>query len=358
VPRPTVTNYNRSADDLLGPLIEPYTIVPLGDGRTLAVLSLTDPTHLTVTYPEVASRLLPFWQSLVVTLATLRRLPNPPDVIACVVSSMPLTGADVAAASSKAQAEQQALYRLMNEAIGVDVFILGLFGVLLDTPTPHVRTNWAGDSLFLLPYTSGTVYGRQLENATMTFSEAGRLRGASARSEMIELTCEVEPDEASHRLLNASYEEAEVLLGAPAGTLAVGLLDALRSSAAEGNHHGSGCDGGVQPSSLGGANVCGCRVASCAQGAFVADAIADASNADIGLVNGGSIRAAIPAGLVTEGQLSEMLPFANEVVLMHVSGATLLQALANGIVGLGEPDAATDPAGAFLQVSSSLKFNW
>ena len=59
-----------SADDLLGPLIEPYTIVPLGDGRTLAVLSLTDPTHLTVTYPGVASRLLPF-----ISLGTLAVLP-------------------------------------------------------------------------------------------------------------------------------------------------------------------------------------------------------------------------------------------------------------------------------------------
>ena len=101
LPDAVITNYMETGDDVLGPFISPYTLIPLLDNRTLAILSLTDPTHLSVTHSDYAARLGPFWRALAVALGMLRRLPGgAPDVIACIVTAMPLTNEEVEAAGS------------------------------------------------------------------------------------------------------------------------------------------------------------------------------------------------------------------------------------------------------------------
>jgi 5'-nucleotidase len=88
-------------------------------------------------------------------------------------------------------------------------------------------------------------------------------------------------------------------------------------------------------------------------GNFIADAYRKAVNADIGFVNGGSIRAdlAYSPGPLTKRDVLSMLPFNNPIVKVEVSGKTLMDLLEHGVARSredGEP-------GRFPQVSG-LKF--
>ena len=80
-------------------------------------------------------------------------------------------------------------------------------------------------------------------------------------------------------------------------------------------------------------------------GHLVADAYRDQTGADIAMVNGGGIRANIPAGDVTLGQLVDCHPFGNSLCMKETTGQQILDALEWG--------ARTVPgmAGGFQHVS-------
>lgn len=80
-------------------------------------------------------------------------------------------------------------------------------------------------------------------------------------------------------------------------------------------------------------------------GDFVADAYRARLGADVGLVNGGGVRASLSAGEITNGNLLAVQPFGNELCLVEVTGQTLLDALEMGVRKL------PDYSGGFLQVS-------
>jgi 5'-nucleotidase len=84
-------------------------------------------------------------------------------------------------------------------------------------------------------------------------------------------------------------------------------------------------------------------------GDFIADAFRTATGADVGLMNGGSIRAdeIISAGTLTKRDVLSILPFKNRVVKVELSGATLRAALEHGVARSAED---TEP-GRFPQVS-------
>jgi len=84
-------------------------------------------------------------------------------------------------------------------------------------------------------------------------------------------------------------------------------------------------------------------------GDFVADAFRTATGADVGLMNGGSIRAdeIIAAGPLTKRDVLSILPFKNKVVKVELSGATLREALEHGVARSSED---AEP-GRFPQVS-------
>ena len=56
----------------------------------------------------------------------------------------------------------------------------------------------------------------------------------------------------------------------------------------------------------------------------------------------------IDAGVVSNADLLQALPFLNELVELHVSGAQLRAALENSISLLGADDVASTPSGRFL----------
>ncbi len=84
-------------------------------------------------------------------------------------------------------------------------------------------------------------------------------------------------------------------------------------------------------------------------GNFITDAFRKATAADIGFMNGGSVRAdgIIGPGRLTERDLLSMLPFKNKLVKIEVTGATLRAALEHGVARSAED---SEP-GRFPQVS-------
>jgi 5'-nucleotidase len=69
-----------------------------------------------------------------------------------------------------------------------------------------------------------------------------------------------------------------------------------------------------------------------------------AEDTQICIVNGGGIRASIPAGDVSMGQVLEVLPFGNQIATLGLKGSDVLAALEHGLSGYEEQ------AGAFPQV--------
>jgi 2',3'-cyclic-nucleotide 2'-phosphodiesterase (5'-nucleotidase family) len=75
------------------------------------------------------------------------------------------------------------------------------------------------------------------------------------------------------------------------------------------------------------------RVKESPVGNLIADLMREAMQADVALVNGGGIRgnAVTPAGPLTRGDVLKILPFANKIVKLEVTGETLRAALENGL---------------------------
>lgn len=89
-------------------------------------------------------------------------------------------------------------------------------------------------------------------------------------------------------------------------------------------------------------------------GNLIADAMlwkAQAAGAQIAIQNGGGIRASIPAGSITLGQVREVLPFENYLMVLEVTGKQVIAALENGV------SMAEQAAGRFPQVGG-LRFTW
>jgi 2',3'-cyclic-nucleotide 2'-phosphodiesterase (5'-nucleotidase family) len=72
-------------------------------------------------------------------------------------------------------------------------------------------------------------------------------------------------------------------------------------------------------------------------GNWLADCLRSAADADVGLINGGGIRKPLQAGPITALDITELLPFANNLVRLNLSGtqlATVVQQNANaGVSG-------------------------
>ena len=79
-------------------------------------------------------------------------------------------------------------------------------------------------------------------------------------------------------------------------------------------------------------------------GDWLADLVREAGDADVGLVNAGSIRGSLGPGDITLADVMTALPFDNEVVTVELTGAALRQAIA---FSAGDKWGA----GGFLQVS-------
>lgn len=342
--------------------VAPWALIPFGHNRTLAFLSMVDPQHLHPTSPHYASKVFSYERALQSALAGLRRLEGgPPDVIVAAISSIPLNGAPNGFAdlhhrhgtSDTAEAATRELRAIVHETIGVDVFLMGL---LNDLPLPPVMKNWAGDDVLVYQVASGGSHGKRVERIHAEFdSQHSRLVGGDTTTDSVELDCGIARDTDGEAKLAHYHDVMESILGKTRGYLQHELSFNVRSAPRPGGHAWGHCarlgtDHDVE--------TCGCRVSECPQGSFAADALQVVASAQIGLVNGGSLRSSLPQGAVTEADIVQMLPFLNDIVRVQVSGAVLRSVLLNSISLLGDASAMSDPNGRFMQASSTLKYEW
>ena len=87
------------------------------------------------------------------------------------------------------------------------------------------------------------------------------------------------------------------------------------------------------------------RVSETNLGDLCADAYRAMSGADVSIVNGGGVRADIPAGDITYGQINAVHPFGNEMCVVECTGQEILDALELGCSKLPAE------SGGFLHVS-------
>jgi len=101
-----------------------------------------------------------------------------------------------------------------------------------------------------------------------------------------------------------------------------------------------------------------CRQRECNLGNLIADAMlwyTREAGSRIAIQNGGGIRTSIPQGMVTFGQILEVLPFSNSVSTMELTGAEVVQALENGV---SQAESMENPGtGRFPQVAG-IRFTW
>ncbi len=89
-------------------------------------------------------------------------------------------------------------------------------------------------------------------------------------------------------------------------------------------------------------------------GNLICDALLDKTRPDGGqvvIMNGGGIRASIPSGDVTVGEVLEVLPFGNTIARVDITGAQLKTALENGV------SQVESAAGRFPQIAG-MRFTW
>jgi 5'-nucleotidase len=95
-----------------------------------------------------------------------------------------------------------------------------------------------------------------------------------------------------------------------------------------------------------------CRRGECALGNLVAEAMLAAfPGAEAAITNGGGLRAGLPEGQVTLGDVLTVLPFGNTLAVMGLRGADLLAAIEHGL------SQGAGTAGRFPQVAG-LRFAW
>jgi 5''-nucleotidase/2'',3''-cyclic phosphodiesterase and related esterases len=169
-----------------------------------------------------------------------------------------------------------------------------------------------------VPVVSAYAYSKYLGHLVLTFDDEGKLISASG-----------EPI-----LLDASVAEDEAIKSRIAEL--AGPINELKAKVVA--EAAADIDGSRET----------CRAVECPMGNLVADAMLERvkdQGIEIAIQNGGGLRASIPGGQVTMGDILTVLPFQNTLSTFQVTGATMVEALENGVSEMA------DGAGRFPQVA-------
>ncbi|NWG17150.1 MAG: 5'-nucleotidase C-terminal domain-containing protein [Chloroflexi bacterium] len=183
-----------------------------------------------------------------------------------------------------------------------------------------------GEPVYYVQSGSNNLYMGRLN---IEFDAAGLITSASGDS--ILLSRYITPDAAMSDLLSELSGPIEELRNTPIGATANVLLVGDRSV---------------------------CRVEECNLGNIIADGMRAETGAQIAIMNGGGIRADIPAGDITLGTVLTVHPFGNLLSTFKAKGSDILAALENGVSGIVVENGLVKRAGApgrFPQVSG-LRF--
>ncbi len=208
---------------------------------------------------------------------------------------------------------------------GISAIIGGHSHTLLSNTVedaPSYATMIENPSGRAVPIVQAYAYSRYLGDLELEFDDEGYVVAATGDTALLDNT--VEPDAEIEERIAALVGPIEEMKTTPVADLAASI-DGSRES---------------------------CRSMECEMGNTVSDAqlarVAD-QGVTIALTNGGGLRASLPAGTVTVGDVLTVLPFQNTLATVNLTGATIVAALEHGVSGIEEG------AGRFPQVAG-LRF--
>ncbi len=215
---------------------------------------------------------------------------------------------------------------------GIDVIVGGHTHTFLSNtdedaegPYPTVVNSPSGDPVLIV---SDGSFGKYLGRLDVTFDDNGVATSWEGEPILLDASVPEDPDLLAVAMeMNEPLEELRTtIIGSAAAD-----LDGDRNS---------------------------CRFGECTMGDLVADAMiwgTEAQGTQIAIQNGGGIRASIPAGDVSMGQVLEVLPFGNTVATFGLKGADVVAALENGVSRAENPE--NEGTGRFPQVAG-LRYTW
>lgn len=196
--------------------------------------------------------------------------------------------------------------QLARSVDGVDIIVGGHSHSYLgpdseEGPYPIVERSPSGQPVLVVSARRATQY---LGELSVSFDEQGVPRAWSGGARELAAT---EPRDAEISTLVKKY---------------AAILDKYRNITV-GSHYISMPDG-----------MDACREDDCLGGSLIADAMLEYARpfgGQVALCNGGSVRAALPAGSISRGDLLSVIPFGNTLVMRELTGEQVLAALENGV---------------------------
>ena len=280
-------------------LLEPYTIKTVGDVK-VAIFGLATPETLFKTHPNNVKGLT-FADPVEEGKKMVEELRDKADVIIALTH----LGLDESSKeTSRLVAEQVA---------GIDLIVDGHSHTVLEQGLK------AGDTLIV----QTGEYGNNLGVVELTLDDSKKVVDRQARLIARPAADDVEADEAITEIINKVKEDQLPVLSEVVGSTKVDLQGEREFV----------------------------RTSETNLGNLIADAMLAESGADVALTNGGGVRASIPAGDITVGQVITVLPFGNYIQTKRVKGSDLLAALELGV------GAYPDSLGGFPQIAG-MKFTF
>lgn len=275
--KPICCNFQKLGED--GSYYEPYSMVTYGDVK-IAYIGITTPSTITLAFP------MQFKDPSGEYLYTF----HPEDLYRIVQENIDRAKADgadhVIALSHIGYGEDgEDVEDLIRNTHGLDV--------VLDAHSHSVI-----EEMRLEDKRGNEVL---LSSAGSKFSHIGKLTVSRGeyKTELIETEQYTAADPAVDAYIQQIYGEFEALAGRKSAFSEVDLV----TQDAQGNRL--------------------VRIAETNLGDLCAEAFRSAVGADIGYINGGGLRADLPAGDITYSSLLSVLPFSNTVVLAQVDGQTV-----------------------------------
>lgn len=278
-------------------LLQPYVIEDVA-GFKVAIFGLTTPDTTFATLPENVRGLV-FRDPIAEAQEQVAALREQADLIIALTHL-----------GDKPTEPEAATSRRLAEAVpGIDVIVDAHDG----EPLPEGRL--VGNTLIVRSAANGTRIGL----VELTLDRDGRILRRAAtllgRGQLAEQG--VEPDPQIAALIADRNESLAPLLAETIGT-ATETLDG---------------------------ELTRIRTSETNLGNFVTDVMRARAGADVAFINSGGLRASIPAGAITVGDVLATAPFRNVIQTLSVPGSVIEAALEHGVRELPRPD------GRFLQVS-------
>lgn len=270
------------------PYSRPYTIIER-DGLRLGVIGIIGEDARSVALPSGVTN-LDFRDPIPVVREAVKELRPHVDLVV-VLAHQGKTGPMQSDAEARpdVQRDFDEDIRLSGEVPGIDVFVGGHAHRGIEKPYVHPKTGT------LIVQTYG--YGTRLGYLKL------RLRGGKVVSHEGELLTvwsdKLAPDPAVAAKLERYKKQVAPVIGEVVGRSKARLVRDYRAESSLGN--------------------------------FVADVMRLQANADVALQNAGGLRADVPEGPVTKGDVLDALPFLNTNVVCEMTGAQLREVLEQGL---------------------------